>query len=61
MRAELADINGGPGLVFRGPGRVLATVSFDFDADGRITAIHSVANPDKLGAVSAGTTHEIVP
>jgi RNA polymerase sigma-70 factor (TIGR02957 family) len=61
MRAELADINGGPGLVFRGPGRVLATVSFDFDADGRITAIHNVANPDKLGAVSAGTTHEIVP
>jgi RNA polymerase sigma-70 factor (TIGR02957 family) len=61
MRAELADINGGPGLVLRGPDRVVATVSFDFDADGRITAIHNVANPDKLAAVSAGTTHEIVP
>jgi RNA polymerase sigma-70 factor (ECF subfamily) len=61
MRAELADINGGPGLVFRGPDRVVATVSFDVDAAGRITAIHNVANPDKLGAVDAGATHEIVP
>ena len=48
MRAELVDINGGPGMVFSGAGRVIATVTFDFDADGRIAAIHNVANPDKL-------------
>jgi RNA polymerase sigma-70 factor (ECF subfamily) len=61
MTAELAEINGAPGLLFRGPDRVVATVSFDVDAAGRITAIHNVANPDKLGAVGSGTTHEIVP
>ena len=54
MRAELAEINGGPGLLFRGPDRVIATVTFDFDAEGRILAVHNVANPDKLGAVSTG-------
>ncbi|MET8158681.1 RNA polymerase sigma-70 factor [Sphaerisporangium sp. NPDC005289] len=59
MTAEPAEINGGPGMVFRGPGRVIATVTFDFDADGRITAIHNVANPDKLHAVAAGTTRDL--
>ncbi|MGW1255590.1 RNA polymerase sigma factor SigJ [Streptomyces sp. NPDC002513] len=59
MKAELTEINGGPGLVFSGPDRVIATVTFDFDADGRITAIHSVANPDKLQAVAEGTVHDI--
>ncbi|MEU1669671.1 RNA polymerase sigma-70 factor [Streptomyces sparsogenes] len=59
MKAELAWINGGPGVVFSGPGRVIATVTFDFDAEGRITAIHNVANPDKLRAVAGGTAHDI--
>ncbi|MFC7383875.1 RNA polymerase sigma-70 factor [Sphaerisporangium rhizosphaerae] len=59
MTAEPAEINGGPGMVFRGPGRVIATVTFDFDADGRITAIHNVANPDKLHAVAGGTTRDL--
>ncbi|WP_433352229.1 RNA polymerase sigma-70 factor [Micromonospora saelicesensis] len=59
MRAALVEINGGPGLVFSGAGRVVATVSFDIDADGRITAIHNVANPDKLRAVADGTTHHL--
>lgn len=59
MRAELADINGGPGIVFRGPGRVIATITFDFTADGRITAIHNVANPDKLHAIADGTVYGI--
>ncbi|SEL10837.1 RNA polymerase sigma-70 factor, ECF subfamily [Blastococcus sp. DSM 46786] len=36
--------------------RVISTVTFDFHADGRITAIHNVANPDKLRAISAGHT-----
>ncbi|SEG67385.1 RNA polymerase sigma-70 factor, ECF subfamily [Thermomonospora echinospora] len=59
MNAELVEINGGPGLVFSGPGRVIATVTFDFDADGRITAVHNVANPDKLRAVAEGTAHDV--
>ncbi|MFD7284680.1 RNA polymerase sigma-70 factor [Streptomyces sp. NPDC059863] len=59
MSAELVEINGGPGMLFRGPGRVIATVTFDFDADGRITAIHNVANPDKLRAIAEGTTHHL--
>lgn len=59
MNAELAWINGGPGVVFSGAGRVIATVTFDFDGEGRITAIHNVANPDKLRAVAGGTAHDI--
>lgn len=59
MKTELAEINGGPGLLFTGPDRVVATVTFDFGADGRITVIHNVANPDKLQAVTTGATHEI--
>jgi RNA polymerase sigma-70 factor (ECF subfamily) len=38
---------------------VVATLTFDFDAGGRITAIHNVANPDKLRAVADGTAHNI--
>jgi RNA polymerase sigma-70 factor (ECF subfamily) len=59
MTADLVEINGGPGLLFSGAGRVIATVTFDFDADGRIAAIHNVANPDKLRAIAGGTTHDI--
>jgi RNA polymerase sigma-70 factor (ECF subfamily) len=59
MRAELVEINGGPGMLFRGPERVIATVTFDFGEDGRITAIHNVANPDKLAAVAGGTTYDV--
>ncbi|MEU6556239.1 RNA polymerase sigma-70 factor [Streptomyces sp. NPDC046915] len=59
MKTELAEINGGPGLLFTGPDRVIATVTFDFDPDGRITAIHNVANPDKLQAVTTGATHDV--
>jgi RNA polymerase sigma-70 factor (TIGR02957 family) len=54
MRVEPADLNGGPGLVFSGPDRVISTLSFDFDADGRILAVYNVANPDKLHAVTRG-------
>lgn len=60
MRTELVEINGGPGLVFSSPDHVIATVTFDFDANGRITAIHNVANPDKLRAVAGGVTRHVV-
>ncbi|MEU0598180.1 RNA polymerase sigma-70 factor [Streptomyces sp. NPDC006393] len=59
MSAALAEINGGPGIVFSGPDRVIATVTFDIDPEGRITAIHNIANPDKLQAVADGTTRSI--
>nr|AAN85484.1 RNA polymerase ECF-type sigma factor [Streptomyces atroolivaceus] len=59
MKAELVEINGGPGMVFSGLGRVIATVTFDFDANGRITAIHNVANPDKLQAIADGTARDV--
>jgi len=59
MHADLVEVNGGPGMVFSGSGRVIATVTFDFDADGRITAVHNVANPDKLRAVADGTAHDV--
>ncbi|RPK53205.1 RNA polymerase sigma-70 factor [Streptomyces sp. ADI93-02] len=59
MKAELVEINGGPGLVFSGAGRVIATVTFDFDEEGRIATIHNVANPDKLGAVGKGAPYSL--
>ncbi|GHB52279.1 RNA polymerase sigma24 factor [Streptomyces viridiviolaceus] len=61
MRAELVDVNGSPGMVFSAPDRVIATVTFDWDSDGRITAIHNVANPDKLHAITDGTAHDVAP
>lgn len=54
MAVELVDINGAPGMVFRGDGRTIATLTVDLDADDRIVAIHNVANPDKLQAIADG-------
>ncbi|MEV6300015.1 RNA polymerase sigma-70 factor [Actinoplanes sp. NPDC051861] len=59
MHAELAELNGAPGLVFTGAGRVFATLTLDLDAEGRIVAIHNIANPDKLRSVAAGTVHPL--
>jgi RNA polymerase sigma-70 factor (ECF subfamily) len=56
MTAEVVDINGGPGIVIRGAGRIIATLTVDLDADGRIETIHNVANPDKLHAIADGVT-----
>ncbi|MFF7409785.1 hypothetical protein [Streptomyces lydicus] len=58
MRAELTWINGDPGVVCRGPDRVVATLTFDLHPEGRISTIHNVANPDKLHAVADGARHE---
>jgi RNA polymerase sigma-70 factor (ECF subfamily) len=57
MAAEVVDINGGPGIVLTGAGRVIATLTVDLDADGRIVTVHNVANPDKLHAVADGVKH----
>jgi RNA polymerase sigma-70 factor (ECF subfamily) len=59
MRVEIAELNGAPGLVFHGAGRVLATMTVELGADERITAVHNVANPEKLAAVTAGTVHTL--
>ncbi|MFI6628724.1 RNA polymerase sigma factor SigJ [Nonomuraea fuscirosea] len=48
---RLAWVNGRPGAVlYDGDGRVAAVVELDV-ADGVVQAIHSVANPDKLGHI----------
>lgn len=59
MRADLVDLNGGPGLVFTGAGRVISTLTLDVDETGRVIGIHNVANPDKLGAVTAKTVYPV--
>jgi RNA polymerase sigma-70 factor (TIGR02957 family) len=52
MAAEVVEINGAPGIVLSGGGRIIATLTVDLNADGRITTIHNVANPDKLHAIA---------
>lgn len=54
MTAEVVDINGAPGIVMSGAGRVIATITVELDADGRIVTIHNVANPEKLHGIAAG-------
>jgi RNA polymerase sigma-70 factor (ECF subfamily) len=45
---ERHEVNGQPGVIFRGPkGGVMSVMSFEV-ADGRIATIRSVVNPDKL-------------
>jgi RNA polymerase sigma-70 factor (TIGR02957 family) len=58
-RAEVVELNGAPGVVFSGAGRVIATLTLDLDEQGRIVGIHNVANPDKLGAVATGTAYRL--
>jgi RNA polymerase sigma-70 factor (ECF subfamily) len=48
---EFVDLNGVPGVVFRGGGKVLSALVAEI-ADGRVHAVHLVANPDKLNAVA---------
>jgi RNA polymerase sigma-70 factor (ECF subfamily) len=56
MSAQVVEINGAPGVVFSGAGRIIATLTVDLDDDGRIITIHNVANPDKLHAIADGIT-----
>ncbi|MFC7549276.1 RNA polymerase sigma-70 factor [Plantactinospora sp. GCM10030261] len=59
MTIEIVELNGGPGIVFNGPGGVIGIVALDLDEQGRVAAIHNVANPDKLRDVGAGTIHRL--
>jgi RNA polymerase sigma-70 factor (TIGR02957 family) len=55
MAAEVAEINGGPGILVTARGRPITAVTTVI-AGGRITAIQLVANPDKLRGLRAGRT-----
>jgi RNA polymerase sigma-70 factor, ECF subfamily len=53
LSLEAAEINGGPGTLITLGGHPVAVLTVAV-ADGRITAIQLLANPDKLSAIAAG-------
>jgi len=55
MTIEIAEINGGPGIVATAGGKPIAVVTA-IVAGGRISAIHIVASPDKLRGLTTGRT-----
>lgn len=55
MNVDAAEINGVPGTVISAGGQPVAVLTMAV-ADGRITAIQLLANPDKLSAVASGRT-----
>ena len=55
MRLDAAEINGTPGTLISAGGQPVAVLTMTV-ADGRITAIQLLANPDKLSAVADGRT-----
>jgi RNA polymerase sigma-70 factor (TIGR02957 family) len=55
LRSELAQINGGPGLLYTAGGRAFAAMTWEVSG-GQVTAIHLITNPDKLAAISARRT-----
>jgi RNA polymerase sigma-70 factor (ECF subfamily) len=55
MSIEAAEINGSPGTLVTLGGQPVAVVTLTV-ADGRITAIQLLANPEKLSAIAAGRT-----
>lgn len=50
--ARLARVNGQPGLVLAASGVVFQTMSLEIE-DGRITAVYTVRNPEKLSGLDA--------
>ena len=53
MSLQAAEINGGPGTLATAGGEAIAVLTLAV-ADGRITAIQLLLNPDKLSAIAAG-------
>ncbi len=53
LSVQTVAINGSTGLLVMGHGQVIAAATAVV-ADGRVTAIQLVANPDKLRAISSG-------
>ncbi len=52
-----ADINGTRGMLLTEEGAVVATVSFAYDAEGAVTDIYIVRNPDKLADLGTVAIH----
>jgi hypothetical protein len=59
MTGALVEANGGPAVLVSGGGRTITLLTVDVDDAGRVAAIHTVANPDKLGAVGGGQVHPL--
>jgi RNA polymerase sigma-70 factor (ECF subfamily) len=55
MRLDAAEINGAPGTLISAGGQPVAVLTMTV-ADGRITALQLLTNPDKLSAVASGRT-----
>ena len=55
MRLDAAEINGAPGTLISAGGQPVAVLTMTV-ADGRITAIQLLTNPDKLSAIASGRT-----
>jgi RNA polymerase sigma-70 factor (TIGR02957 family) len=55
MSLEATEINGGMGMLATAGGQAMAVLTLAV-ADGRITAIQLLTNPDKLSAINAGRT-----
>jgi RNA polymerase sigma-70 factor (TIGR02957 family) len=55
MSVDAAEINGAPGTLISAGGHPVAVLTMAV-ADGRITAIQLLANPDKLSAIASGRT-----
>jgi RNA polymerase sigma-70 factor (ECF subfamily) len=53
-RIEVADVNGGPALLFWSGQRLLLVINFSMD-QGRVTALYHSLNPDKLAYLQAHT------
>ncbi|MFI0452920.1 RNA polymerase sigma-70 factor [Actinomadura sp. 6N118] len=53
-RVRTVLLNGNPALVIDGPAGPITTLSVDINDQGRVGAIHLVANPDKLQAIAEG-------
>jgi Pyridine nucleotide-disulphide oxidoreductase len=59
MTASVAEINGSPGLVFEGGGRIITVLTVELDAGGEVATIRAVANPDKLRDVISGRRRDV--
>jgi RNA polymerase sigma-70 factor (TIGR02957 family) len=55
MTVRLIEINGSEGVLITSPERPIAALTLTV-ANGRITTIQLLANPDKLAAIAAGRT-----
>lgn len=52
-----ATINGNLGLLLQHEGATVGVVSFSYDADGRMTGIYVMRNPDKLARLGETAIH----